>query len=115
MLVVEEEGVVLVLLPPKNGSFKNPHTLLLLLLGVLSVGDLWSAMAISQHVERCRFAGGFSQGKWRERGSCGEGSKVGWGEERERERWRKVVDGGMDLEGGFNWVLLFGFMSKSIP
>jgi hypothetical protein len=51
----------------------------------------------------------------RERGSCGEGSKVGWGEERERERWRKVVDGGMDLEGGFNWVLLFGFMSKSIP
>ena len=86
MLVVEEEGVVLVLLPPKNGSFKNPHTLLLLLLGVLSVGDLWSAMAISQHVERCRFAGGFSQGKWRERGSCGEGSKVGWGEERERER-----------------------------
>jgi len=26
-----------------------------------------------------------------------------------------VVDGGMDLEGGFNWVLLFGFMSKSIP
>jgi hypothetical protein len=31
------------------------------------------------------------------------------------ERWKKVVDGGMDLEGGFNWVLLFGFMSKSIP
>jgi hypothetical protein len=111
VLVVEEEGVVLVLLPPKNGSFKNPHTLLLLLLGVLSVGDLWSAMAISQHVERCRFAGGFSQGKWRERGSCGEGSKVGLG----GERWKKVVDGGMDLEGGFNWVLLFGFMSKSIP
>ena len=94
MLVVEEEGVVLVLLPPKNGSFKNPHTLLLLLLGVLSVGDLWSAMAISQHVERCRFAGGFSQGKWRERGREGAVVKgVKWdGGKRERER--EVEEGG---------------------
>ena len=57
MVVEEEEGVVFASLPPKNGSLKSPQTLLLLLLFVLSAGDLWSAMTILDHQERGNFCG----------------------------------------------------------
>jgi hypothetical protein len=57
VVVEEEEGVVFASLPPKNGSLKSPQTLLLLLLFVLSAGDLWSAMTILDHQERGNFCG----------------------------------------------------------